>query len=134
MKKINSPYTAAIIGGGFLFEEMDILLPLLQSEDRKTLLREETVNNNLLHINSETSRKRNISEIVRRYFFRTIGRADKLGSGVRNMFKYSRYYGGGKSMFEEKDIFRISVSLDDLFNVAKSELHATNPTTNPTIK
>lgn len=67
MKKTNSPYTAALTGGGFLFEETNILLPLLQSEQRDALLKEEALNNNLLHINSETSRKRNIAEISRRY-------------------------------------------------------------------
>lgn len=67
MKKINSSYSAAITGGGFLFEETNILLPLLQSPDREALLKEEILNNNLLHINSETSRKRNIAEVARRY-------------------------------------------------------------------
>ena len=65
--KNNSPYTAAITGGGFLFEETNLLLPLLQSEDRVAMLKEEMVNNRILHINSETSRKRNIVEIARRY-------------------------------------------------------------------
>lgn len=66
MKK-NSPYTAAVTGGGFLFEETEMLLPLLQSENSENLLKDEILNNRLLHINSETSRKRNINEIVRRY-------------------------------------------------------------------
>ena len=65
--KNNSPYSAAITGGGFLYEETGILLPLLQSENSEELLRDEAVNNRLLHINSESSRKRNISEIKRRY-------------------------------------------------------------------
>ena len=65
--KHNSPYTAAFTGGGFLFEETDTLLPLLQSEDSKALLREEKVNNNLLHINAETSRQKVICEVKRRY-------------------------------------------------------------------
>lgn len=67
MNKIKSPYTAAITGGGFLYEETCILLPLLQSDNREVLLKDEVLNNRLLHINSETSRKRNISEISRRY-------------------------------------------------------------------
>lgn len=65
--KNNSPYTAAITGGSFLFEETNVLLPLLQSEHREKLLKQEALNNRLLHINAETSRKRSISEIVRRY-------------------------------------------------------------------
>jgi len=62
-----SPYTAAITGGGFLFEETNILLPLLQSEDRTALLKDEALNNRLLHINAETSRKRAIAEVSRRF-------------------------------------------------------------------
>lgn len=65
--KYNNPYTAAITGGGFLFEETNILLPLLQSENREELLKQEALKNELLHINAETSRKRGISEIARRY-------------------------------------------------------------------
>ncbi len=67
MNKNNSPYSAAITGGGFLFEETKILLPLLMAENSEELLQEEKVNNNLLHINTETARARNIGEIKRRY-------------------------------------------------------------------
>ena len=67
MKQIPSPYTAAITGGGFLFEETNLLLPLLQSDNRVTLLKEETVNNRILQINAEKSRENNIREIARRY-------------------------------------------------------------------
>ena len=67
MSKINSPYTAAITGGGFLFEETNILLPLLQSDDRVALLKDEKINNRLLKMNAETSRYRAIMEIARRY-------------------------------------------------------------------
>ena len=62
-----SPYTAAITGGGFLFEETNILLPLLQSDDREALLKDEKINNRLLKMNAETSRYRAIMEIARRY-------------------------------------------------------------------
>ena len=67
MTTIESPYTAAITGGGFLFEETNILLPLLQSSDREALLKDEKVNNRLLKMNAETSRYRAIMEIARRY-------------------------------------------------------------------
>lgn len=67
MNKIKSPYTAAITGGGFLYEEICTLLPLLQSNNREALLKDEAINNRLLQINSETSRKRNIAEVSRRY-------------------------------------------------------------------
>ena len=65
--KNNSPYTASVTGGGFLFSETAILLPLLQSEDRMQKLKDEAINNNLLQINSEAARKRIIAEVNKRY-------------------------------------------------------------------
>lgn len=38
MNKNNSPYTAALTGGGFLLEETLTLLPLLQAENSEELL------------------------------------------------------------------------------------------------
>ncbi len=67
MQKQNSPYSAAITGGGFLFEETNALLPLLQSPNRRDLLKDEKLNNRLLKINAETSRDRAMAEITRRY-------------------------------------------------------------------
>lgn len=67
MNKKNSPYTAAITGGGFLFEETVTLLPLLQATNSEELLNEEKVNNHLLQINAERSRAKAILEIKRRY-------------------------------------------------------------------
>ena len=46
-------------------------------------------------------------------FFRNIGYADQLGSGVRNLFKYSKYYSGKDPEFIEGDVFRIIVPLND---------------------
>ena len=40
-----------------------------------------------------------------------IGRADTLGSGVRNLYKYCRIYCGGEPELEEGDVFRIFVPL-----------------------
>ena len=60
-KKINSPYSAALTGGGFLYDETLKLLPLLQSPDRKALIKDEALNNRLRMLNSETARKRNIA-------------------------------------------------------------------------
>jgi ATP-dependent DNA helicase RecG len=43
-------------------------------------------------------------------FFKEIGRADELGSGVRNLFKYTRNYSGGVDpQLIEADIFRIVI-------------------------
>lgn len=50
-------------------------------------------------------------------FFRKIGLADKLGSGVRNMYKYTRYYYDGKPQFLKEDIFQIV--LDDIDDTVK---------------
>ena len=65
--KNDSPYSAAITGGGFLFEETDALLPLFMAPNSSELIKNEKVNNRLLHINSETSRSRFIHEMKRRY-------------------------------------------------------------------
>lgn len=65
--KIKSPYSAAITGGGFLFDETDVLLPMLMSPDADALLADERLHNNCLHINAEKSRAKAILEIRRRF-------------------------------------------------------------------
>lgn len=57
-------------------------------------------------------------------FFRNIGYADQLGSGVRNLFKYSKFYSGKDPEFKEGDIFRITVPLDDEFSYDFSNVNA----------
>jgi ATP-dependent DNA helicase RecG len=46
-------------------------------------------------------------------FFREIDRADELGSGMRNMMKYGRKYGGGDPQLIEGDIFRMIISVPE---------------------
>ncbi|MDR2295428.1 MAG: putative DNA binding domain-containing protein, partial [Clostridiales Family XIII bacterium] len=46
-------------------------------------------------------------------FFRNIGLADELGSGVRNLCKYGRRYSGKDPALIDGDVFRIIVPLDD---------------------
>ena len=46
-------------------------------------------------------------------FFRNIGWSDRLGSGVRNIFKYSKYYSGKEPEFIEGDVFRLIVPLNE---------------------
>ena len=46
-------------------------------------------------------------------FFRNIGLADELGSGVKNLYKYGRRYSGQNPQLIDGDIFRIIVPLDD---------------------
>ena len=41
--------------------------------------------------------------------FREIGFADELGSGVKNLYKYSKAYGGSDPMIIEGEVFRIEV-------------------------
>ena len=48
-------------------------------------------------------------------FFRNIGYAEQLGSGVRNLFKYSKFYSGKEPEFIEDDIFKIIVPLEDSY-------------------
>ena len=50
-------------------------------------------------------------------FFRNIGYADTLGSGIRKLFKYSEYYSGQYPEFKEGDIFKITVPLDDSYSL-----------------
>lgn len=45
------------------------------------------------------------------HFF--IGWSDRLGSGVRNIFKYSKYYSGKEPEFIEGDVFRLIVPLNE---------------------
>ena len=44
-------------------------------------------------------------------FFVHIGRADKLGSGVRNLYKYTKIYSGGEPELIEGDVFKTIVPL-----------------------
>ena len=46
-------------------------------------------------------------------FFRNIGWSERLGSGVRNIFKYSKYYSGKEPEFIEGDVFRLIVPLNE---------------------
>jgi len=61
-------------------------------------------------------------------FFRNIGLADRLGSGVRNLFKYASLYHGGLPQFLEQDIFRITVNFENW--VAESALENNDATVN----
>ena len=45
------------------------------------------------------------------WFFVNIGRADTLGSGVRNLYKYVKIYCGGEPELKEGDVFRTFVPL-----------------------
>ena len=49
-------------------------------------------------------------------FFKEIGRADELGSGVRNLFKYVMLYSGKLPVLLDEDIFTLTIPLDDDFS------------------
>ena len=49
-------------------------------------------------------------------FFRNIGFADELGSGVRNLYKYAKRYSGEDPQLIDGDVFRIIVPLDDNYS------------------
>lgn len=122
MKQIPSPYTAAITGGGFLFEETNLLLPLLQSDNRVTLLKEETVNNRILQINAEKSRENNIREIARRYdtmpvsFWEDYKMMEEHNQKIALFFVILKTY---KICFD----FQIRVTLRKWNGIAKSLTH-----------
>ena len=46
-------------------------------------------------------------------FFRQIGRADELGSGMRRMMRYGKAYGGADPEMIEGDVFRIVVKVPE---------------------
>lgn len=43
--------------------------------------------------------------------FKQIGRAEELGSGVRNVFRYAKIYGGAEPVFQEGDIFKTIIAV-----------------------
>ena len=45
-------------------------------------------------------------------FFKEIGLVDELGSGVRNMYKYTRIYSGAEPVFIEEDVFKTLIPLN----------------------
>ncbi|MGL5086134.1 MAG: ATP-binding protein, partial [Clostridium sp.] len=53
-------------------------------------------------------------------FFKEIGWVDELGSGVRNIYKYSKSYSGRQPELIEEDIFKIEIPTPKV-NVGKSK-------------
>lgn len=64
-------------------------------------------------------------------FFRTIGWSDQLGSGVRNLYKYTKLYSGKSPTFQEGDIFRIIVPLDESYSFDKVAIDDIDPKLDP---
>ncbi|MGN0354562.1 MAG: ATP-binding protein, partial [Muricoprocola sp.] len=59
-------------------------------------------------------------------FFRNIGYADQLGSGVRKLFKYCKLYSDKEPEFIEGDVFRINVPLDEDYSFDYSKTNEKN--------
>ena len=56
-------------------------------------------------------------------FFREIHRADELGSGMRNMIRYGKAYGGEDPQMIEGDVFRIIVKVPEFGAVDRPQEH-----------
>jgi ATP-dependent DNA helicase RecG len=61
-------------------------------------------------------------------FFRNIGLADELGSGVRNLYRYVGLYSGKNPELIDGDVFKIIVPLDDKYSF---DAHIGNSQNNP---
>lgn len=55
-------------------------------------------------------------------FFKEIGWADELGSGVRNLYRFSKEYSGQEPELIENDIFRMTVPTPETSSTATSEM------------
>lgn len=67
MDKKDSIYSASLTGCGFMVDEMTAILPLFMCENPELELKKEVIENNYLHINSQTTRSRAVSEFKKRY-------------------------------------------------------------------
>ena len=64
-------------------------------------------------------------------FFVNIGYADSLGSGVRNLYKYTKIYSGGEPDFEEGDVLKLTVPLK-MYQEGEVDTNDTKVDTNDT--
>ena len=72
----------------------------------------------ILHVSTCSTRLNpNKNSTLLAAFFRTIGLADELGSGVRKMFKYGKAFAGADPTLMEDDLFHSEFSLEStIFN------------------
>ncbi len=74
--------------------------------------------------------------------FKQIGRADELGSGVRNVFKYGKLHGNNNPVFEEGDVFKnivyipksIGINTLETGNDAEDKIKKINDAVNDAVK
>lgn len=56
-------------------------------------------------------------------FFNNIGRADKLGLGVRNLYKYTKVYSDGEPVLFEADLFMAEIRLSGIATADKMPIN-----------
>ncbi len=61
-------------------------------------------------------------------FFNNIGRADELGSGVRNLYKYTQIYADSEPIMFEDDVFRAEIPLFKDADEAEGAIKSDNGT------
>ena len=66
-------------------------------------------------------------------FFVNIGRADELGSGVRNLYEYTRIYSGGEPELLEGNIFKTIIPMATMGTDLKVDLKVEQQTLNRTL-
>lgn len=49
-------------------------------------------------------------------FFKELGLADELGSGIKKIVKYTKIYSGKKPVFKDYEIFQAIISINNAFN------------------
>ena len=57
-------------------------------------------------------------------FFNNIGRADELGSGVRNLYKYTKMYSDSEPLLFEDDVFKVEIPLSGIGTADKPPITA----------
>lgn len=63
-------------------------------------------------------------------FFNNIGRADELGSGVRNLYKYTKMYSDGEPMLFEDDVFKVEIPLSAIVTADRPPISVDKPPIN----
>ncbi|MDR2196933.1 MAG: winged helix-turn-helix transcriptional regulator, partial [Coriobacteriales bacterium] len=66
------------------------------------------------------------------WFFVNIGRADYMGSGVRNLYKYTKIYSGGEPELIEGDIFKTIIPLSETLETRGNVSNVSNVSENET--
>jgi hypothetical protein len=92
MSKIKSQYDANFTAGGLLFNEFKALENLLVSDNFENLIKIEEEQNNIIGIATNSSRKRIVSEIKRRYKIAPAGFWDHFYNWSEDEQKLALFY------------------------------------------